>query len=57
MSSDGTGRVSCKKVTMDSFSVNSIPATFNTLNYCIGQIENKDIYSQRWNGVKKTILL
>jgi hypothetical protein len=55
MSGDGTGRISCNKVTMVSFSVNSIPANlkFNMLNHVIGPIKNKDLYLQSWTGVKK----
>ena len=51
---DGTGKVSKYQVTMVSFGVTSIPAKFNTLNYCIGPVENCDLYVQSWDGVKAT---
>jgi hypothetical protein len=35
VSGDGTGKISKKQVTMISFGINSIPAKFNTLNYCV----------------------
>jgi hypothetical protein len=37
---------------MVSFSITSIPAKFNTMNHCIGPVENCDLYVQSWNGVK-----
>jgi hypothetical protein len=36
MSGDGTGRLCSKKITLIFLGVNSIPAKYNTLNYCIG---------------------
>jgi hypothetical protein len=39
---------------MLSFGITSIPAQFNTLNYCIGPVENCDLYTQSWDGVKTT---
>jgi hypothetical protein len=51
---DGTGKVSKYQVTMVSFGINSIPAKFNTLNYCIGPVENCDIFVQSWEGVSAT---
>jgi hypothetical protein len=36
--------------------VNSIPAKFNTLNYCICPLENKDLFLQGWDGMKSTFL-
>ena len=51
---DGTGKLSKFQVTMVSFGITSIPAKFNTLNYCIGPVENCDLYSQSWEGVKST---
>jgi hypothetical protein len=51
---DGTGKVSKYQVTMVSFGITSIPAKFNTLNYCIGPVENCDLYTQSWDGVKST---
>jgi hypothetical protein len=56
MSGDGTGRLCSKQITLVSLGVNSIPAKFNTLNYCIGPVENQDLYSQAWDGVKRTFL-
>ena len=54
LSGDGTGKISNKQVTMVSFGINSIPAKFNTLNYCIGPVENGDIYIKSWDGVEST---
>jgi hypothetical protein len=51
---DGTGKVSKYQVTMVSFGITSIPAKFNTLNYCIGPVENCDLFVQSWGGVKAT---
>ena len=51
---DGTGKVSKHQVTMVSFGITSIPARFNTLNYCIGPVENCDLYVQGWDGVQAT---
>ena len=51
---DGTGKISSKQVTMVSFGINSIPAKFNTLNYCVGPVENADIYVKSWDGVQAT---
>ena len=51
---DGTGKVSKYQVTMVSLGITSIPAKFNTLNYCIGPVENCDLYTQSWAGVKLT---
>ena len=56
MSGDGTGRLCCKQITPVSFGVNSIPAKYNTLIYCIGPIENQDLYSHSGDGVKRTFL-
>jgi hypothetical protein len=56
MSGDGTGRLCSKQITLISLGVNSIPAKFNTLNYCIGPVENMDMFSQSWDGVKRTFL-
>ena len=39
---------------MVSFGINSIPAKFNTLNYCIGPVENGDLYIKSWDGVEST---
>ena len=39
---------------MVSFGITSIPAQFNTLNYCIGPVENCDLFIQSWDGVKST---
>lgn len=39
---------------MVSFGITSIPARFNTLNYCIGPVENCDLYVQAWDGVQAT---
>ena len=54
LSGDGTGKVSKRQVTMVSLGINSIPAKFNTLNYCIGPVENQDLFTQAWDGVEKT---
>jgi hypothetical protein len=43
-----------KQINLVSSGVYSIPAKFNTLNYCIRPVENKDLYSQSWDGVKCT---
>jgi hypothetical protein len=51
---DGTGKVSKYQVTMVSVGITSIPAKFSTLNYCIGPVENCDIYVQSRDGVKAT---
>jgi len=56
MSGDGTGRLCSKQITLISLGVNSIPARFNTLNYCIGPVENQDLFTQGWDGVKRTFL-
>jgi len=51
---DGTGKLSRHEATMLSFGITSIPAQFNTLNYCLGPVENCDLYTQSWDGVKTT---
>ncbi len=51
---DGTSKVSKYQVMMVSFGINSIPAKLNTLNYCIGSVENCDIFVQSWEGVSAT---
>ena len=56
MSGDGTGRLCSKQITLISLGVNSIPARFNTLNYCIGPVENQDLFTQGWDGVKRTFV-
>jgi hypothetical protein len=56
MSGDGTGRLCSKQITLISLSVNSITAKYKTLNYCIGPVENMDLFSQSWDGVKRTFL-
>ena len=54
VSGDGTGKISRKQATMVGFGINSIPAKFNTLNYCVGAVENEDIYVRAWEGVQGT---
>ncbi len=39
------GKMSRKQATMIGFGINSILAKFNTLNYCVGAVENEDIYA------------
>ena len=51
---DGTGKISKKQATMIGFGINFIPAKFNTLNYCVGAVENEDIYTRAWEGVQGT---
>jgi hypothetical protein len=53
-SGDGTGKISRKQATMISFGINSIPAKYNTINYCVGAVENQDIYTRAWDGIEKT---
>ena len=57
VSGDGTGKISKKQVTMIGFGINSIPAKFNTLNYCVSAVENEDIYIRAWQGVQGTFSL
>jgi len=54
LSGDGTGKVSRHQVTMVSLGINSIPAKFNALNFCIGPVENQDLFTRAWDGVEKT---
>ena len=44
VSGDGAGKISEKQATMISFCINSIPVKYNTMNYCIGAVENEDIF-------------
>ncbi len=53
-SGDGTGEISRKQATMVSFGINSIRAKYNTLNYCVGAVENQDIYARAWDGIENT---
>ncbi len=46
---DGTGKLSRRQATMLSFGITSIPGQFNTLNYCLGPVENCDLYTQSWD--------
>jgi hypothetical protein len=39
---------------MVSFGINSIPAKFNTLNYCIRPVENGDLFIKSWDGLEST---
>ncbi len=56
MSCNGTGRLCSKQINFVSLGVNSIPAKYNTLNYCIGPVENMVLFSQSWDGSKGTFL-
>ena len=56
LSGDGKEKICNKQVTMVSFGINSIPANFNTVNYCVVPVENADIYIHSYDGVKKTCI-
>ena len=53
-SGDGTGKISKKQCTMISFGINSVPAKYNTLNYCVSAVENEDLFKKAWDGTEAT---
>ena len=53
-SGDGTGKISAKQVTMISFGINSVPAKYNTLNYCVGAVEKEELLKKAWEGIEAT---
>ncbi len=56
MSCDGTGRLCSKQINLVFFGGYSILAKYNTLNNCISHVENMKLFSQSWDGVKRTFL-